>query len=519
MEQSTFDQSDADAHRNWPYVSEIFHPGRITLKQAAQMAFCVVELGGGGKALSGFCQDVAAYFYDHFRDPDSQDPVLLTARVYSVLPWKDLSDERQQHVLKSCRGVGEVVGDVFVCELLGSCGQYAEWCKAALAGPDKWAVAASYGFGETRPVVQAMADALNYGKRLRDDWKVGCGESGIDECVAVRYLAASDHKLKPPCTPALSALQGPVTVGSAVGLGARMPSGELMIVELLCIAELPAVHLDHFRVLAMSLFVACYANSSKRRPLVNQSSPDPEGELGKVMGGQLQASGTEELRHLLTRVIMAEDLYRRRLALDLHDVMTSQIGAIVFGLGNLTMYPPADRDVLLAQITNFRNELGQLLKWIRCMSHELYPDILTKLGLVPALTHLVRTWGVRVQMQVVSQIQVDERLDLDMVVSGMLYRIVQECLSNIEKHAAATTTEFRLVRDAEGLIITITDNGRGYCPQTSRQRCAGIGLMGMGERIAIIHGRLQIDSKEGQGTRINLWVPLNGATLNAGACQ
>lgn len=292
-----------------------------------------------------------------------------------------------------------------------------------------------------------------------------------------------------------------------------------MVVELLCTVGLPVVQLEHYRVLAMSLYVAWYAINAKRGQLVNGRYPDSVGDFGKAIEGQLRASGTEELRHLLTRVIIAEDLYRRRLALDLHDVMTSQIGAVVFGMGNLTMYPPSDRDALLAGIKNYRDELGKLLKWVRCMSHELYPDILTKLGLVPALRHLVRTWGERVQMQVVSQIQVDERLDLDMMVSGMLYRIIQECLNNIEKHAAATTTEFQLAREAEDLSITITDNGRGFCLQTTRQRCVGIGLMGMGERIAIIHGRLQIDSKEGQGTRISLWVPLNGVTLNTGLCQ
>ena len=519
IEQSTFDQHDADAYLNWPYVSEILHPGSMTLKQAAQMAFCIVELGRASKTFSELCQDLTALFFDHLRDPDSQDPVLLTARVYSVLPWKDMSDERRQRVLKNCRGVGEPVGDVLVCELLGSCGQYAEWCKTALAGSDKWAVAGPYGFGETRPAVQAVLDEMSYGNCLGHDWKEGSGESVIDQSVAVRYLASSGHKLKAPCTPVFSAPQRSLTVGSAVGLGARMPSGELMVVELLCNVELPALQLEHYRVLAMSLYVACYANSSKERYLVNESSPDPVEEFGKVMGRQLQASGTEELRHLLSRVIMAEDLHRRRLALDLHDVMTSQIGAVVFGMGNLTMYPPVDRVLLLAEVTKFRNELEKLLKWIRCMSHELYPGILTTLGLVPALTHLVRTWGERVQMKVVSQVMVDERLDLDMMVSGMLYRIVQECLNNIEKHAAATTTEFQLMREAEGLSITITDDGRGFCPQTSRQRSVGIGLMGMGERIAIVHGRLQIDSKEGQGTRISLWVPLNGTTLNTGACQ
>lgn len=518
-ERPTYGQNDVDVYKNWPYVSEIVHPGSMTLKQAAQMAFCIVELGGANKAVSGFCQDLAAFFFDHLRDPGSQDPVLLTARVFLVSSWKDLSDDRQHDVLRNCGEEGEPEGDALVCELLGSCGQYGEWCKTELAGPDKWAVAGPHGFGETRPVVQAVLDELDYGNWMGDDWEKRSGEFAIDQSVAVRYLAASDHKLKAPCMPALSSIQRSLIVGSALGLGARMPSGELMVVELLSTVGLPAVHLEHYRVLAMSLYVAWYANNAKRGQLVNGRHPDSVGEFGKILEGQLRASGTEELRHLLTRVIIAEDLYRRRLALDLHDVMTSQIGAVVFGMGNLTMYPPSDRDALLAGIKNYRDELGKLLKWVRCMSHELYPDILTKLGLVPALRHLVRTWGERVQMQVVSQIQVDERLDLDMMVSGMLYRIIQECLNNIEKHAAATTTEFRLAREAEGLSITITDNGRGFCLQTTRQRCVGIGLMGMGERIAIIHGRLQIDSKEGQGTRISLWVPLNGVTLNTGLCQ
>ena len=76
IERPTYGQNDADAYRNWPYVSEIVHPGSMTLKQAAQMACCIVELGGASNAVGGFCQELAAFFFDHLRDPGSQDSVL-----------------------------------------------------------------------------------------------------------------------------------------------------------------------------------------------------------------------------------------------------------------------------------------------------------------------------------------------------------------------------------------------------------------------------------------------------------
>ncbi len=515
MGRSMLGQNDADAYRNWASELAMVHPGRMTLKQAAQMAFDIVELGGGSRPLSGVCQDLAEFLFDRLRDPDSHAPALLTARVYSVLRWRDSSDEWGQTDWIQSRGDDEPVGDVVMCELLGSCGQYAEWCTPALAGPDKLSVAGRYGFGAFTPAVQAVIEELKDGEGCTEE----SGESVIDRSVAVTYLVGPDHELKAPCMPTVSALQRSVPVGSAIGLGMRMPSGELIVVELLSPVELPAIQLDPYRALAMSVYVACYASSWQRRQGMSEGSLAPLEEVGGVMGRQLQATSTEELRHLLSRVLVADDVYRRRLALDLHDVIASQIGAVVFGMGNLTMHPPAERDVVLARVTDLRNELGDALKWIRCMSHELYPGLLTTVGLVPALMHLVHSWGERVHVRVVSRIQVDERLDLDMMVGSMLYRIVQECLHNIEKHAAATTMELWVGREAKGLSIMVADDGRGFCPQTSRQRCSGIGLMGMGERIAIVHGRLEIESKEGQGTCISLWVPLNQARSTIGVCS
>jgi signal transduction histidine kinase len=151
----------------------------------------------------------------------------------------------------------------------------------------------------------------------------------------------------------------------------------------------------------------------------------------------------------------------------------------------------------------------QTLAEMRELSHELRPTMLDDLGLVPTLRWYVRQFGRRLDIAVTFEpVDIQERLSSD--VETVLYRVVQEALTNVVRHAKAQAIDVNLRRDRSTLVLIVADDGIGFdAPAGIMEAHAGqgMGLLGMRERVAAIGGCLQVESTPGRGTRLTVTLP------------
>ena len=204
----------------------------------------------------------------------------------------------------------------------------------------------------------------------------------------------------------------------------------------------------------------------------------------------------------LRRVVEAQELERRRLARELHDQTGQELTSVLLGLKAVEEAKSgAERAEALAAV---REQVVETLHDVRRLAVELRPKALDDFGLVPALERLRDTFAEQTGMRVDLESRIRERLPTD--VETALYRIVQEALTNVVKHAQATAVSIVLAPKDRAVTALIEDDGRGFTPDGSGE---GLGLLGMGERLALFGGRLKIESSHGAGTTIVAEVPLS----------
>ena len=202
----------------------------------------------------------------------------------------------------------------------------------------------------------------------------------------------------------------------------------------------------------------------------------------------------------LRRVVEAQELERRRLARELHDQTGQELTSVLLGLKAVEEATnDAERYEALRSV---REQVVETLHDVRRLAVELRPKALDDFGLVPALERLRDTFVEQTGMRVDLESQIRERLPTD--VETALYRIVQEALTNIVKHAQARAVSIVLDQSPRAVTAVIEDDGRGFTPDHGRE---GLGLLGMGERLALLGGRLKIESSPGAGTTIVAEVP------------
>jgi signal transduction histidine kinase len=197
----------------------------------------------------------------------------------------------------------------------------------------------------------------------------------------------------------------------------------------------------------------------------------------------------------------------RRIAHALHDEAGQLLVSVYLALDTLaTQLRPDARERLI----EIRTLLEQVEAQLRRLSHELRPTILDDLGLKPAIEFLADGIAKRTGRDVVVTGSTGGRLPG--LVETAMYRIVQEALTNVTKHAHATQAVVRLERRPGALVCSIADNGRGFdaSARSAQTHSQGLGLIGMRERAASLGGTLSINSSPGKGTTLKILVPLKG---------
>jgi signal transduction histidine kinase len=207
-------------------------------------------------------------------------------------------------------------------------------------------------------------------------------------------------------------------------------------------------------------------------------------------------------RDALRRAVDAQEVERRRLARELHDEIGQDLTSLLLGLR--TIEEADGRDALKEATATLRQLVVAALQDVRRLAVELRPKALDDFGLVPALERLASTFSEQTGMAV----ELEDRLGggrLPSDVETALYRIVQEALTNVVKHAQARHVSILLTRRHHGAAAVIEDDGRGF--DIGRQT-EGLGLLGMRERLDLVHGRLAVESTPDSGTTLVAEVPL-----------
>ncbi|MFY9723923.1 MAG: PAS domain S-box protein [Bryobacteraceae bacterium] len=229
------------------------------------------------------------------------------------------------------------------------------------------------------------------------------------------------------------------------------------------------------------------------------------GYAGALLDLTDRRRAESQLRGLSARLIDAQEEERKRLARELHDDLNQQIAAVTIGVGNLKRHIPEELAEVRGQSDRIHQKLVHLAEAIRRMSHELHPAILQYSGLATALRTYCDEFGALARVRV--------SLDIDGSFDGVapatalcIYRIAQEALRNVAKHAKVETAAIQLRREEGQLLLTVSDRGVGMQPSRA-SATTGLGLVSIKERTRLVGGSLEIRSQPDQGTTITVEVP------------
>jgi signal transduction histidine kinase len=214
-------------------------------------------------------------------------------------------------------------------------------------------------------------------------------------------------------------------------------------------------------------------------------------------------------RKYLSQIIETQEIERRRISRELHDEIGQALYAIKFNLEMIDKDLPQIPSVVRGRLGEAKTLSSQTLSAMRQLSQDLRPIMLDDLGLIPTLRWYIQNFSNRLNIYSnFEAIGLEEKLSPQ--IETAFYRIVQEALNNIAKHAQANRVEISLVKRDSRIYASIHDNGKGFdldkvlhpgSPES------GFGIIGMKERVSLLGGQIDIQSRPGFGTLIHIEIP------------
>jgi signal transduction histidine kinase len=274
-------------------------------------------------------------------------------------------------------------------------------------------------------------------------------------------------------------------------------------------------------------WLSCFLITSKGKavgffgidiPPGRELSPDEVhllGSLGNYLGGAIENTQLmetirlhrQELRKLTGKLFQTQEEERRRIARELHDEAGQALTAIQLGLDQMEEHVPAGNHRLEEEIREIRKMILQTSSEIRRLSYHLHPTLLVDLGLGPALNLYFKEIRKRSNMGIdFHMVGFDHRLDAE--TETILYRFSQEALTNTLKHAGANHFRLSIIKSYPKIIFLAEDDGDGFDGRFAGGDQQSLGLLGMRERANLLGGTFQLRSKQGEGTRIRIEIPL-----------
>ena len=287
----------------------------------------------------------------------------------------------------------------------------------------------------------------------------------------------------------------PVTVSVPIG------AGELLVLAVGMVALLAA---------NLILLRPAFAPLDNLAETMRRHDPLAPGPRAELRGGPVVVALAQTFNDMLDRLeserresarqaLLVQEAERRRIARELHDEVGQTLTGVILQIEGLAASIP---DELRGQLDELRETARHGTEEVRRIARRLRPDALEELGLPSALAALAGAFEQQARIPVL------RRLEQAVAVSPeeelVIYRVAQEALTNVARHAEATTVELQLRDTQEGIVLTVRDDGRGM-PEGAA--ASSHGVRGMRERAMLVGATLLIDSRPGAGTVIELSIP------------
>jgi signal transduction histidine kinase len=216
-----------------------------------------------------------------------------------------------------------------------------------------------------------------------------------------------------------------------------------------------------------------------------------------------------QLRQLTAQLLSAQDDERRRIARELHDELNQRVISLAFNIDDQMQQVHDLSPAARATLQLIKSEVAELSDHLRDLAHRLHPSVLDDLGITSALRVCAHDFEQREQIPVRLTLEESER-PVSRHLAECLFRVTQEALRNVAKHAGAKHVFLELTYHEDHVLLQIEDDGRGFTPEDRQTVQRGLGLVSMGERVRLLEGTLMLTSDPGRGTRISISIPFTG---------
>lgn len=232
-------------------------------------------------------------------------------------------------------------------------------------------------------------------------------------------------------------------------------------------------------------------------------------QLSRAVACEASAKAAALERELLDLVIQSQERERKRIARELHDDLGQALSALLLDVRAMSQ----DNGRSAAEICSRMDQgVRELVSRVSTLAWELRPAVLDDLGLDSALSRyvskVVQRAGLEIDYRFICAPELERRLPSDIELA--LYRVTQEALNNVVKHANASRVSVLVYRKPNSVVLVVEDDGRGFDVAATDKPKEGLGLVGMRERTHLLNGNLLIESAPGNGTLVKVTLPLEG---------
>jgi PAS domain S-box-containing protein len=230
------------------------------------------------------------------------------------------------------------------------------------------------------------------------------------------------------------------------------------------------------------------------------------GYIGSVVDVSVRKAAEETLAAVSRKLIEVQEQERTRIARDLHDDINQQLAMVAVEIGQLRRAPPHSPVELTNRLAELNTRLNEISTGVQSISHALHSPQLEYLGIVAAMKSFCNEFGARQALHIDFSSRDIPFIPHD--VSLCLFRVLQEALHNAAKHSQSRNFEVRLDNSANQVQLTVSDHGIGFDVERETHK-GGLGLTSMRERVRLVGGRIEIQSKPMAGTTIRVHVPVD----------
>lgn len=246
-----------------------------------------------------------------------------------------------------------------------------------------------------------------------------------------------------------------------------------------------------------------------KRKAVEQALRRSERSSGQLLHQSRRMQ--QQLRHLSRRILLTQEEERKRISRELHDVIAQVLTSINVRLAVLKTEATVNTSGLTKNIARTQRLVEKSVDIVHRFAYDLRPAVLDLLGLIPALHSFMKTFtketGIRVSLTAFAGVN-----ELDSARRTVLYRVAQEALTNVARHAQASRVEASILRLPKAIRMQIRDNGKSFDMERVLRagRSKRLGLLGMRERVEMVGGNFSVESSPGKGTTIQAQIPFRG---------